>query len=133
MSERLSGEEFRRLHARTIANIRLLELAPDADPVSFLWPSNADDSPANLGALEYAKRDSFDAWKSYVDEHIGFYYPDAPGIRVEVIGTTQTVPLFGHSMLPPESGVFRKYRITAGDEGTLCVISLARSDGYNDA
>ena len=133
LSERLSGEEFRRLTDRTIANLRMIPVAAEADPVSFLWPSTADDAPAALPTLEYARQATFPSWKSYADEHIGFYYPDASGIEVEVVGPDETVPVFARHLLRRETGAFRRYRITAGSDGTLALISISRADRFDDA
>lgn len=135
LPESLTGEQFERHTDREIDNIRLLELSEAASPVSFLWPTREDeDSPAEPELLELAQRDAFDHWKSFSDEHIAFFYPDSPGVRVEPLAPTEPVPLLAPlMMLPPDPGAFRKYRITAGDRGTLCVISLARADSFDDA
>jgi hypothetical protein len=133
IEKRLSRAEFGRITDRELANIRLLPIAGDAHPVSFLWPTDKNDAPANPELLEFAQRDSFENWKSYSDEHIGFYYPDFPGVRVEVVGATDPLPLIAPTMVPPESSSFIKYRITAGDTGTLCVLTLAHTDEFDDA
>ena len=132
LPERLSGEEFQRLTNRELSNIRLLPLAADADPVSFLWPTDGNDGPAHPELLPFAQATSFDAWKSFTDEHIGFYYPDAPGIQVEVLAPTDPIPLLAETMLPGEAGTFKRYRISAGGSGSLCVISLAHAESFDD-
>lgn len=132
LPDRLSAEEFDRLTERELRNIRLLPLAETTDPVSFLWPTDGNDAPAHPELLEFAKRHSFDAWKSFTDEHIGFFYPDAPGVTVEVLAPDHPMPLLAETMLPPEVGVFKRYRISAGDTGSLCVISLSHGDGFDD-
>ena len=132
LDPKLSGKEFRQRTRDQISSIRRLPVAPDAQPVSFLWPTDGNDLPALPVALNFAATDSFDAWKSYTDGHIAFYYPDAPGVQVEVLAPMDPIPLIGKTMLPPESGVFRRYRITAGKDASLCVINLSHSNNFTD-
>ena len=133
LPERLSSEEFERNTNRKLANIRLLPSAEDLSPVSFLWPSDDGDRAAHPELLKIARRNSFDAWKSYTDEHVAFFYPDAPGIRVELVDGVDPLKIISPEMLPPDAGSFKRYRITAGDAGTLCLISLARANRFDDA
>lgn len=131
---RVTGEEFESLTDREIANIRLLPQPAGVAPVSFLWPTvEGEDAPAHPELMAYAQRRSFDHWKSFTDEHIAFFYPDAPGVRVVATNPGEAIPLLGEELLPADAGSFKSYRITAGDTGTLCVISLAHADGFDDA
>ena len=133
LKERLSREEFERQTNGSLYNIRILPVADDAQPVSFLWPTNGNDEPAHPVLLDIARTESFDGWKSYLDEHVGFYYPDDPDVRVEVVGVNDDVPLLAPEFVPVDDGTFRRYRITAGEAGTLCVISLSLKDEFDDA
>jgi len=132
MEESLTGGVFESRTNRDLANARLIPFSTETYPTSYLWPTDGEDRPAHPELLQFARRNSFDNWKSYSDEHVGFFYPDAPGIEVEVIGATDAIPLFGREMLPSEPGVFRRYRVTAGDTGTLFMISLSEAEGFDD-
>lgn len=133
LEAQLSNADFERLTNRELINIRLLPLNDNAHPISFLWPTGEDDTPAHPELLEFAERVTFEGWKSHIDDEFGFYYPDFPGVRVESVGTTDPIPVLAPAMLPPENNVAKKYRITAGDTGSLCVISIAHTTEFDDA
>ena len=128
----LTGAEFERETNRELDNIRLLQTSAQLSAVSFLWPGEPDGSPAQPGLLEFAQRASFERWKSFTDERLGFFYPDAAGVRVEEITNIDSIPLLGETLLPPRAEKLKCYRLTAGDGGTMCVIILAEADQFDD-